>query len=257
MTPSAILVVSDIDADRASLERHAGCLTKTDLAELAGQPPPPDIAGAHARSSAPPQRVREERQDVRRAARIVLRIIMRSVFADAAAAPLRRRQGGQPFLENFSGAVSIAHSARHLALAVSPVAPIGVDLEAIRQRNWPSARAAQLIGSVRALSDLRAIEGLGPNALDDPANPSALIRAWTIAEAIAKARGDGIGAVLADIGVMAASERADGDLAWHRDLSIRCLDVQGCAVAVAVPRGISVVRKSVPALTETSVRPSN
>ena len=257
MTATVVVAAIDLRADGDLLARNADRLTAADQAELP-TPVGDDVAGASAS------------QQARRAVRIVLRLALAGAAPEFAEAPIARRQSGQPYIAGHSGAISMAHSARWVAVAISPRGPVGVDIEADRPRDWPPDRARRLIESVASLNARTWLDARG-DKLADVARPPTLIEAWTVAEAVAKARGDGIGATLADIGVFAraggsaTSDQLSGALSlqnalpsadsaiqsWHRAYEIRQFSLPGCVGAVATARGGACERWSVERLLAT------
>ncbi len=96
--------------------------------------------------------------------------------------PRCERAHGKPILRG-AGAphVSISHSAELIALAVTEAAPIGVDVEAVVERDHAGLAATFLAGT-------EAVDG-----------PAAFYTLWTRKEAVVKATGDGLRMPLTEV----------------------------------------------------------
>lgn len=137
-----------------------------------------------------------------------------------------RATNGQPRPWHSSGisglALSIAHSGRVVAAAVSACGPIGIDVETQRPRaNYPDLAAYACGPAERSRV---AADGL-----------AGFYRIWTLREAMAKATGDGLGQVI-DGTDRVAEGPASGfwvtaDRRWHLAALEPCA---GVSVALAV-----------------------
>ncbi|WP_327581139.1 4'-phosphopantetheinyl transferase superfamily protein [Nonomuraea sp. NBC_00507] len=116
----------------------------------------------------------------------ITRIMLgRRLGVPAADVPLRRdcpacaRPHGKPRLPGDELHLSVSHSGRWVAVAISGVGPVGIDVERVAERSTALVEAA--------LADVEA-EALGRTA--DPV--AGFIAYWTRKEAVLKATGDGL-----------------------------------------------------------------
>jgi 4'-phosphopantetheinyl transferase len=129
----------------------------------------------------------------RRVIRTALRVALHAMAgADVAREPLAREARGRRFLAgNADIHFSISHTGGRAALALSRHGPIGIDIEAVRPLHLSPARRAAILDSAQRHGCLAPLDLTADGAFLD---------VWTQLEAIAKARGDGIGPVLAELG---------------------------------------------------------
>lgn len=106
-----------------------------------------------------------------------------SLQCDPAMVPLTRDARGAPQVAGTSLHTSLSHSDDAIAIALSAVGPIGVDVEPIG-RAQGMAELAERIAHPR---ELQALAGL-----DGPARDAALLRLWVRKEALLKAVGVGL-----------------------------------------------------------------
>jgi 4'-phosphopantetheinyl transferase len=152
-------------------------------------------------------------------AHAALRIILAGYVGVAAARrPFRIAAGGKPHLGETSDsealAFSLSHGATAALVAISRDGPVGVDLETPRSPRIAASRRTALIAAAASLS--LAIP------LPDDDGDTTLLQAWTRLEALAKATGEGIGAVLERIrhaGPAIADTAIDGAAVKVRDLA--------------------------------------
>lgn len=111
---------------------------------------------------------------------------------------------GKPYLRDSRIHFSLSHSHDQALIAVSTVAPVGVDIEHTREFRSPRTLARRICSE----RELAWVETSGQ-----------LLRLWVRKEAFVKATGDGLTRPLTDLDVL------DDDLAggW------RCLDLEGPA----------------------------
>lgn len=212
----------DTRADRARLEAAEACCRR-----LA------DDEEERARLLTDPERAADWR-----AAHIALRLAL-----EVALGPGVRRiayrvaPGGRPSLPvPGAPAFSLSHSGRHALIATTDPGPVGVDIEVVRPLKLDPARVRRLIAAGCGLVGTTVPASIGYEAVADP------VRAWARLEAFGKARGTGVGAVLAacDIAGRGAAEGTDAHeraarLAAASGLVVRDVDmVDRADVAAAV-----------------------
>lgn len=122
-------------------------------------------------------------------ARIALRLVLAThVGIGAARTPFALSPHGKPHLNSADLQFSISHSGARLLVAVSREGPVGVDVE---------TRATVDMSEHRRSAIERAAAALVPStALPTQTGVSRFLQAWVRLEALAKATGTGIGAVL-------------------------------------------------------------
>lgn len=130
--------------------------------------------------------VRSSRLDEHRRGRRLLRRLTREVLALDPADPVRIEvtDRGAPILLGRNAGVSISHTARHVAAAVWPAGPVGVDVE-----EFPGTLEDRLVHRC-----------CGPwagyvNDLPAPQRSAAFARVWTVQEACVKALGLGLAGI--------------------------------------------------------------
>jgi len=99
-------------------------------------------------------------------------------------ARVRRARGAAPSVEGAALHVSVAHGGAWVAVAVSALAPVGVDVEPLTRALEVDALAAQVLAPAER-DLLAAVEG-------EEARRRALLVWWTRKEAVLKATGDGL-----------------------------------------------------------------
>lgn len=124
---------------------------------------------------------------------------------------------GQPLHFN------VSHSEAWVALAVSDVAAIGVDIET-------SARRNDILGVARRFFQPREFEWL--NALPQAQRAEKFCELWTLKEACVKWSGLGIGRAIAGVGV----DIADGAIALHLRRDIAPDMTPGAALFALTPQ---------------------
>ncbi len=128
---------------------------------------------------------------------------------------------GKPYLPDSRIHFNLSHSRNIALIAVSTVAPVGIDVEHPREFRSPDA-LAQRICSERELASVL--------------TPAQLLRLWVRKEAVVKGMGDGLARPLNEVDVL-DDNVADG---WQ------CLDLHNpapgfhAAVAIREPRKISL-----------------
>lgn len=179
--------------------------------------------------------------------RVALRTLLASrLKAEAVRSAFLLSPAGKPRLDGGTLDFSVSHSGRFALIALSPGGPVGVDIETRNQIKMHPDR-------------LRAIEtaaiALAPDMpLPTPGDAIRSIQAWTRLEALAKARGDGIGALLTNLGIRGPAAMLGEHSA--KDVSalliadgcpLRITDLRlGCAASVAAPNSADVVLRHLP-----------
>lgn len=141
------------------------------------------------------------RQSLWRATRIATRIVL-----ERAAGPGLRRVDfeiaatGRPSLAAGYPHFNVSHTGSVALIAVSPLVSPGVDIEQRRPLSMSEDRRGRIV---------KAASALGEASPFDPASDADVLRAWVRLEAVAKARGTGIGVLLTDAGVIGGAERKD------------------------------------------------
>ncbi len=105
----------------------------------------------------------------RQAEQSAVATLTREIFGPEAI--IRHHPDGAPYIQGYGGHISISHGAGIAAIAVSDSAPAGVDVECWRQQLHRVAAKFLSRAELAAWS----------------ASPDALLRAWTIKEAVYKA----------------------------------------------------------------------
>jgi 4'-phosphopantetheinyl transferase len=176
-----------------------------------------------------------------RTARIALRLLLESIGgADLRRAPFPAGPAGKPQLAKRHGALdfSLSHSAGHVLIGIADPGPVGVDLERLRTVSVAVERRQALIAAAAAMVPGRSRDvGLAD---------AHLLQAWVRLEALAKARGSGIGLLFRHLGLTgdrhrqgaAAAGQAAADLLRDDELMVRDLALPtGLFAAVAARAG--------------------
>jgi 4'-phosphopantetheinyl transferase len=178
-----------------------------------------------------------------------LRTALRLLLEAVAGCDLRQRPfgvdlAGKPFLPDDIAPISfsLSHSGHHALIAICRDV-IGADVEQARRTDFERDRAL-IISAGQALAGENAFYAGASSANDDD-----LLRAWVRLEAVAKARGSGIGALFNDIGLRGPDKaNTPEDLAARAaalmiEESLRLEDLPlplglwgAVSVSVAVPR---------------------
>jgi 4'-phosphopantetheinyl transferase len=189
-----------------------------------------DMARAH---DLAPESQTDAADTPRRAAHAALRIILAGHIGLAEARlPFRIAPGGKPTLASSSSALefSLAHCETAALIAVSYDGPVGVDLEAPRPIRIADDRRAALIDAAIALAPGTALPPDGPG-------DARFLQAWTRLEALAKATGEGIGAVLERL-------RRGEALATHATLGSPAFRVRDVTIPGASPHFAAIAGTS-------------
>ncbi|MBS0235571.1 MAG: phosphopantetheinyl transferase [Proteobacteria bacterium] len=161
-----------------------------------------------------------------RSSRIATRILLERLAGESVRQiPFQIEPGGRPFLEEAGPHFSISHSGSAAVIAVARELRVGVDLE------W-NARPVQM-SQDRRLRIIRAAERLASQPSLSAARDSDVLKAWVRLEAIAKARGTGIGRLLTDEGVIGGAGPADVP---GSDMDVRDLAVGDAYVSAVAAR---------------------
>jgi 4'-phosphopantetheinyl transferase len=131
-----------------------------------------------------------------RTARIALRLLLESIVGeDLRRASFAAGPAGKPQLAKRRGALdfSLSHSGGHVLIGIANPGPVGVDLERLRSVSLAVERRQALIAAAAAMAPSHS-----PNlGLAD----GHLLQAWVRLEAVAKARGSGIGLLIWQLGL--------------------------------------------------------
>ena len=181
--------------------------------------------------------------------RVALRALLASqVGVPSAQNPFQLSAAGKPRLAEGGLEFSLSHSGRFALIALSHAGPVGVDIETRNQVNMHPDRLQAIESAAIALAP----DALLP-ARDDATR---FVQAWTRLEALAKATGTGIGALLTSLGIRGPAEALGdhakpamlSDLLIADGCSLRITDLRlGCAAAVAGPASAGVVLRRLPA----------
>jgi 4'-phosphopantetheinyl transferase len=131
-----------------------------------------------------------------RTARIALRLQLESIVGeDLRRIPFKAGPGGKPQLARRHGALdfSLSHSGGHVLIAIADPGPVGVDLERLRPLAIAADRREAILAAAAATVP-------GPRRDEDLADAD-FLQAWVRLEALAKARGSGIGLLLRHLGL--------------------------------------------------------
>lgn len=172
-----------------------------------------------------------------RAAHIALRLVLeRTLGPTIRSVPLIISPRGKPTLDGHQLAFSLSHAANEVLIATSEFGAVGVDLEASR--------------TVRMSDDRRQAIEHGAASLSGqplPAEPMArFLQAWVRLEALAKAEGSGLAAILSQAGAYGPRRKvrlAAKDM--HLPQTYRICDLavgDGRFAAIAMPQTCTGVR---------------
>ncbi|HVX37338.1 MAG TPA: phosphopantetheinyl transferase [Hyphomicrobium sp.] len=134
------------------------------------------------------------RQSLWRAARIATRIVLeRAAGPEVRGVNFEIAVGGRPKLDEGFPHFNVSHTAEAALIAVCRSSPVGVDIERLRDLSMTLERRQRIIA---AAAGFVGGEGADPDSNID------VLRAWVRLEAVAKARGSGIGVLLTEEGVI-------------------------------------------------------
>ncbi|RUO97984.1 phosphopantetheinyl transferase [Hyphomicrobium sp.] len=201
-----------------------------------------DLVAAHAALAAEEQnRPRLSEEDERRAvtisdehqrqnwraSRIALRVVLERVGGQSLRrVPIRAEEGGRPVLAEGGPQFSISHTEGFALIAVAD-SVVGVDLEAVTRKLKMSADRRQRI--VSAAARFHDAPRLSASIDAD------VLTAWVRLEAVAKARGSGIGRLLTEHGVVGGSP-SPVPVFSNAEFDLRSLDVGPAHVAAIAAR---------------------
>lgn len=182
----------------------------------------------------------EERARDWRAGRIATRIVLeRWVGSAFRCVDFVTETGGRLRLPSTPPFFSVSHSGDALLIAVSAGGVVGVDLEQVRTLSMPDERRDRLRRASALIDGVELFD-----ARMDELSDRAVLESWVRLEAVAKARGSGIGVLLTEAGVVGRSEERLA--AKTIPFEARLLDVgSGLVAAVAsaaLPIAMPVVR---------------
>jgi 4'-phosphopantetheinyl transferase len=208
MSSAAALAVWHIDVARAAPalaenERRCPRLSHDEEARAAAMPDPREAV-------------------IWRTTRIALRLLLESVAgADMRRVPFAAGAAGKPRLARHRGALdfSLSHCGGDILIAIAGAGPVGIDLERLRAVSMEAERRRALIAAAAAL--------VPASIPDEDPTDAHLLQAWVRLEALAKARGCGIGLLFRDFGLSggrrqgaAAAGQAAGRLVREAGLKV-------------------------------------
>jgi 4'-phosphopantetheinyl transferase len=140
----------------------------------------------------------------RRLTHIALRIALeRKLGPGVRGVAFARSASGEPSLPDRGANFSIAHTHGLALIAISDVGPIGIDVEKSRIVRMPAMRRAPIEAEA-----IRLAAGAPLGGSDDA--DARFLRAWVRMEAVAKARGTGVGPLLETVRPRGATSAAPG-----------------------------------------------
>lgn len=174
------------------------------------------------------------RQSLWRTARIATRIVLeRAVGTHMRGADFEITSGGRPSLGEGLPHFNVSHTDTVALIAVCRSAPVGVDIECHRTLSMSPERRRRIVAAAAGFAD---------TGETDPQNDVEVLRAWVRLEAIAKARGSGIGVLLTEEGVIGGTAvKREQPLPAVIDLGVEAPYVAAVAADV-LPAKIAVER---------------
>ncbi|MET1047227.1 MAG: hypothetical protein ABWX70_11085, partial [Hyphomicrobium sp.] len=163
-----------------------------------------------------------------RAARIATRIVLERVIGESVrGVPFRIEPGGRPVLPDGGAHFSVSHSAGSALIAVAREMAVGVDIE-------EKARILKMSKDrrTRVLDAVARLQGTPPRSSAD----ADVLEAWVQLEAIAKARGTGIGRLLTEEGVIGGKAKSPAVTDAPDNFAVKLLTVEGFVAAIAAAR---------------------
>lgn len=172
-------------------------------------------------------------QQLWRAARVATRIVLeRMAGPEIRGVDFEITAAGRPALGEGQPHFSVSHTSDVALVAVSRLGPVGVDIERMRFLSMTADRRRRIVAAAAAFAR---------DAPLDPDSSADVLRAWVGLEAVAKARGSGIGVLLTDEGVIGGPPSQS---AAHPRFAVATLEVPEpyiAAVAAAeLPQNVSV-----------------
>lgn len=182
----------------------------------------------------------------RRLARIALRVLLHLAGSiEARGCELAADANGKPRLGSGKLHFSVSHCQGFALIAIASVGPLGIDVEMDRQVQLGPQRQAMIVTAARSM-------------LDGDASAIPFLDAWTCLEAFAKARGNGIGAVLTELGITVSGLRSISNnevAAQFGDRAAGLLSSSGLRVAgLPLPPGLHGAICAPPELLSTTIR---
>jgi 4'-phosphopantetheinyl transferase len=173
-----------------------------------------------------------------------LRILLERVAGPSVrAAPVARKPGTKPRLEDCPADFSLSHTGGFALIGVSKAPPVGVDLEGPRTVQMVPHRMSEIIAIGSTLGEM---------PLPDESTDRGFLQAWARLEAFSKARGCGLALTLADLGARGLPRsrpplselRANAQrLVLETGLTVQDIALpSGLVGAVAAPRGTPPLR---------------
>ncbi|HEX2216668.1 MAG TPA: hypothetical protein VHG27_08275 [Xanthobacteraceae bacterium] len=116
---------------------------------------------------------------------------------------LARTPEGKPSVPGAALEFSLSHTGPFAAIVIARAGPLGIDIEQEQNAVMPSPRRGEIVAAAAGLTGL---------SIGDPTRDADFVRAWTQVEAFGKARGQGLPAVLRDLGILGRGQRASADI---------------------------------------------
>jgi 4'-phosphopantetheinyl transferase len=179
--------------------------------------------------------------------RVALRTLLASRLGGSPAqSPFLRSTAGKPRLADRALEFSLSHSGRFALIGLSSHGPVGVDIETRHHVRLHPDRLHAIEAAAIALAPDVPLPGQG--------DATRFVQAWTRLEALAKATGVGIGALLTSLGIRGPAATLDvgtapdvSSLLVADGCTLRITDLRlGCAAAVAGPDAADVVLRRLP-----------
>lgn len=179
--------------------------------------------------------------------RIALRALLASrLDISSARSPFLLSAAGKPRLADATLHFNLSHSGRFALMGLCAAGPVGVDIETRNQVKLHPDRLQAIEAAAIALAPDVPLPG--------HADATRIVQAWTRLEALAKATGTGIGALLVSLGIRGPVQTLDGgtapgagSLLMADGCPLRITDLRlGCAAAVAGPEAADVVLRRLP-----------
>jgi 4'-phosphopantetheinyl transferase len=178
-------------------------------------------------------------QSERLLARVALKTLLsRHLPQKRLRGPLARSSTGRPYVDGAALEFSVSHTLGLVAIGIAQSGPIGIDVEAARPRSLSDANRDRLLAAAVGLA--------GPL----PDGEHQLLSAWVRIEAVAKALGTGVGALLGRIGARKGAGLGGAEITErarsvvdHARLSVRAIEGVIGAVAAGCASKIGPVRR--------------
>ncbi len=168
----------------------------------------------------------DRRRATWRASHIALRIVLEAWAGDTIRGqPFEISSSGRPSLPGPAPAFSLSHTEGLALIACASAGPVGVDVERARELMLSPERQAMMIAAANRLTPT---DGAGREIVGT-------LQAWTRLEALGKALGTGVGAVLTAAREDAAADRKEGPDPNNAAIARLLSNTDLCVVDLALP----------------------